>query len=587
MQGPRWTGAVPPSLPESPVRPAAPGDEGDLARHRDRQDDAPARWEGDHAHPVWGDEAIDGHPARRDPGSGTGGSGRRSHRARRAHSRWYAFVVGRASLPVVLLLQAVLSARLVWSNTAFQDEGLYLWAGHLELDHFLRHSPVPDFATYWSGAPVLYPPIGAMADGIGGLAAARLLSLVFMLIATALLHGVTRRIFGSRATAFFAAALFAGVGSAQFLGAFATYDALALMLLSVATWLGVRSAEAGNAARIATLVLAGLVLVTANATKYVSAMYDPVVVAVVALTVWQRRGRGAGLAAGSVLAATTAALLAGAYWLAGPSYAAGIRLSTFTRVAGPTQGTSVLLMSARWIGIVAALAVVGAVAASYAWQRWPTVLLAWTLAVAALLAPVEQARISTSQSLFKHAGYGAWFAAAVAGYFLAALPNALRKAGTFTLAACVVAVASAAAVGTFIVSLQYRGWPDAGRLTTTMQQLERPGGHYLVEDYDVEAYYLRSSVSEPQWSNTFYFGYTDPATGKYLENAPAYADAIRHRYFTAIVLAFGDTYSTDQEIVADIRRYGGYRLTAELPYSTAAGPGKYEIWTLSRSTSSR
>src|SRR5260370_22877526 len=74
-------------------------------------------------------------------------------------------------LLAVLAAQAVLSARLVWSNTAFQGEALYLWAGRLEISHVLHGTPVPPFATYFSGAPVIYPVVGALADGIGGLPA--------------------------------------------------------------------------------------------------------------------------------------------------------------------------------------------------------------------------------------------------------------------------------------------------------------------------------------------------------------------------------------------------------------------------------
>jgi hypothetical protein len=103
---------------------------------------------------------------------------------------------------------------------------------------------------------------------------------------------------------------------------------------------------------------------------------------------------------------------------------------------------------------------------------------------------------------------------------------------------------------------------------------------YLAEDFDVPAYYLMRSVRWTQWSNTFYFGYTDPATGQYLQNAPAYADAIRHRYFAMIALAFGDTNTTDQLIVHDIDRYGGYRLAAVIPYADASGNGAYKIWIL-------
>ena len=67
----------------------------------------------------------------------------------------------------ILVVQAGLSLRLVWSNTAYQDEALYLWAGHLEWAHWLHGVAVPDFASYFSGAPVIYPPLGAAADSIG------------------------------------------------------------------------------------------------------------------------------------------------------------------------------------------------------------------------------------------------------------------------------------------------------------------------------------------------------------------------------------------------------------------------------------
>src|SRR5580658_10930555 len=88
-------------------------------------------------------------------------------------------VPGSWPLLVVLAIQALLSLRLVRSDTAFQDEALYLWAGHLEWAHLLHGAPLPQFPSYFSGAPVIYPPIGALADSIGGLTAARILSLAF------------------------------------------------------------------------------------------------------------------------------------------------------------------------------------------------------------------------------------------------------------------------------------------------------------------------------------------------------------------------------------------------------------------------
>jgi 4-amino-4-deoxy-L-arabinose transferase-like glycosyltransferase len=492
-------------------------------------------------------------------------------------------------LLVVLAAQAALSARLVWSNTAFQDEGLYLWSGHLELAHLLHHAQIPEFASYFSGAPVIYPVIGALADAVGGLAGARLLSLAFILLATLLLHGMTRRLFSSRAAALFAAMLFAGTGSAQFLGGFATYDAMALMLLAVATWLGVVAAGRRFPARTALIVIGALALAAANATKYASALFDPVVIMVTALAVWRRSGKKAGLTAGLVMAVVTQGVLAAAYRGAGPWYAEGISFSTLRRASGTDATESIVLMSARWVGISALLGVAGAAVITHAWRHWPTTLLAWTLAGAVFLAPAEQARIHTDVSLFKHVGYGAWFAAAAGGYLLAALPRAAgraRSAGVsarrsaWWLRAAIAAAVLAGTVGVLIADAQYQGWPDSRGLTAALQRLGTPGGRYLIEDSNVPAYYLMRSVPWTRWSNTFYFGYTDPATGRYLQNTPAYADAIRHRYFAVIALAFGDTYPTDQVIVHDIGYYGGYRLADVIPYADASGEGAYKIWIL-------
>ena len=137
----------------------------------------------------------------------------------------------------ILAFQAALSIRLVWANTAFNDE-LYLWSGRLEIAHLLHGTNIPEFQTYFSGAPVIYPILGAAVDSYGGLAAARLLSLAFMLAATCLLYATTRRLLG-RTAGVIAAALFAFLGPVQYLGAFATYDAMALFLISLAAFLTV------------------------------------------------------------------------------------------------------------------------------------------------------------------------------------------------------------------------------------------------------------------------------------------------------------------------------------------------------------
>jgi hypothetical protein len=492
-------------------------------------------------------------------------------------------------LLAVLAVQATLSLRLLRSNTAFEDEALYLWSGHLQIAHLMHHAQIPDFRTDFSGAPVIYPPIGALADSVGGLGGARLLSLAFMLVSTILLHGVTYRIFSSRASAFFAAALFAGVGSVQFLGAFATYDAMALMLVAFASWLTIRAASCRRkGATLALLAAGAVVLVLANATKYASTLFDPVVIAGAALAASRARGYFAGLEAGATMMAVSVILLFAGLHIAGPSYAQGIKFSTLSRASASDPALSVLYAGARWIGIVATLSLIGAVIMWRAWRNAPTTALACTLGIAAFLVPFEQARIHTYTSLFKHVGYGAWFTAIAGGYVLATLPRAVTAwKGSRTLGAGVIAVILAAWLGHGMATTQYRDWPESSALIAAFGKYEVPGGRYLAEDYDVTAYYLRKQVQWYQWSNTWSFTYTNPGSHEVLQNESAYASAIRHRYFTAIVLAFWDTYPMDQAIKQDIARYGGYHLVTTIPFHTKAGNSTYEIWTRLQPTDRR
>ena len=234
---------------------------------------------------------------------------------------WGQRVTGAWPLLAVLAVQAALSVRLLRADTAFQDEALYLWAGHLQWAHWLHGTSVPPFPYYFSGAPVIYPPLGALADSIGGLAAARVLSLVFMLGATGLAWGTTARLFGRRA-AFFAAALFAVLGPTLHLGAFATYDAMALFLIALAAWFVVRAGDRGDA--VGWMVAAGAALALANAAAYSSILFDVFVLVLAVLVAAGPRpgGRVAARRAATVLVVTAALLTAGLL-LGGGSYLSG------------------------------------------------------------------------------------------------------------------------------------------------------------------------------------------------------------------------------------------------------------------------
>jgi len=227
-----------------------------------------------------------------------------------------------------------------------------------------------------------------------------------------------------------------------------------------------------------------------------------------------------------------------------------------------------------------------------------TVTLAWALAAAEFLAPAEQARIHTLTSLFKHVGYGAWFASVMAGYLLAELPPLLARLGRSRgadgtretaagprwamlagTAAGTAVVLAAGAFGVTVANGQYGDWAPSGTMVADLSRVAQPSGYYLVEDPSVVTYYLGSKIPFSHVDSTYTsFNYTDPQTHKMLFSFPAFADSIRRGYFNDIVLAFGDTSGQDQAIMQDIRQDQNYRLIYTIPYLTSYGPNHYEIW---------
>ncbi len=489
-------------------------------------------------------------------------------------------------LAIVLTIQAVLSLRLVRSNAAFNDEALYLWACRLEWSHWLHHTPVPDFASYFSGAPVVYPPAGAIANAVGGLAGARVLSLLFMLGATVLLHGLTKRIFDRR-SAGFAAALFAGLGSTQFVGAFATYDALAIFLLALAAWLGVVAAGRGLAVRAGLIVLAAVILVVADASKYAAALFDPVVIVVIACFHWHALGRRAGAAAGLAALTATAAGIAAALAAGGPAYWTGVTSTTLARSPSDWPAFGILYASAGWVGILIALAIFGAIAATLASKQAPVRALVWTLAAAACLASAEQARIGVFTSLFKHVAFGAWFAAPVAGYaltrFVRAIPAA-KAARAIQVALALTALSGL--VGVLLAADHFGNWADTGpALPALTSTLRAHPGELLVDAAPPFDYYLQNV--EPWQAIT--------STPNY--SGPAIARQIRQRRFSVIMVSYavggGDCgnadpavrkdqaqclHAMDIKVVSDIISSGGYRLITRIPYKTTSFSSAYLIW---------
>jgi len=490
----------------------------------------------------------------------------------------------------LLAAQAILSLRLVWANTAFTDEGTYIWAGRIELWHLIDGMHVPAYATYFSGAPVIYPPLAALADIIGGLTAARILSLVFMLGATCTLWASAKRLFGRRA-ALCAVALFVSVGSTQYLGSLATYDAMALFLLTLSAWLVIAAKDRTDSTWLLMGAVAALAL--ANATKYATGLFDPVIVALAIVTTGH--GIKAGIARGGLILTCTIGLDGLLLAIGGSWYVAGLDYTTLSRTAGNQTPLAVLTDSAQWIGIVLAIA---AVAVAVAWWRDRSLtILITVLALAGVVAPLDQARIHTVISLAKHVDFGAWFACIAAGYAIAVFTRVGHRRWVHIV---LVTLTSAAvifpfgAVGRAQAYDFIQGWPNTTQVSSGLSVLTRSHpGIYLAEDDDVPGFYLENQVPWQDWVSTWYFLYRAPGTRACVGGAAsssigmsstassaavAYEEAVAHRYFALIILDFGGTASLDVAIANSIHRDGTYHVIAELPYLDGHEKGQYTVW---------
>lgn len=488
----------------------------------------------------------------------------------------------RLALVPLLALQAGLSLWLTRLNTAFMDEATYINTGHAELAGLLHGVYVPQFPALLSGAPVVYPPLAAVADSVAGLTGARLVSLAFMLVTTGLLWSTSRRLLGSN-VAFWGTLLWAGAAPTLFLGALATYDSMALFLLVAAFWCATRAAEVKGARFITALGVCGLLLVLAVMAKYASLLWEPTVLLVAALLIGRRRGWRIAALAGGALLAGTGGVLFGLYGLAGPVYRRGVDFTTLERHADHVRTSLILGDTARLIGAATLLALIGAALLTYRFGRSDPALaiVAWLLALAVLLAPLNELRLHTVTSLFKHTGFGLAFAVLPAGYAVARLWDAVR-AGRASSRRWVGLTGSVAMVGVIAAGLlylgtgaaqssaQFRSWPNASRILPALRRLTHDGGFYLSDEDSIFLYY--TSARPRQWADTFYLHYRSAA------GLAAYRLALEQHHFRLVLFSFAYTPGLDDRLDHLLGRIPGYRLVA----TANEGPGghghRFVLW---------
>ena len=499
-------------------------------------------------------------------------------------------------LVVILAMQVWMSEKLIYRNTAFIDEGTYLSAGHYEL-YAMSHPGAPNMhlATYFSGAPTIYPILAAWANNLDGLAGARYMSMGFMLISTLALYGCAKTLWG-RPAGWLAAGVWVTTQGVQFLGSFATYDAMALMLITIAAWWVIRTA---SRPRVSSLIyLAAPVMVLANATKYATALYDPAIIALAFFTLayfhtWRSARHYAVTLTAFLILGITAALA-----LAPIDYLAGITSTTLNRHPSSATASTVMHTSWSWIGVIGVLAAVSAALAlasvplirRYNPDRRQSAALVGILVLGAItvwLAPINQARIHTETSLSKHVTFGAWFGALAAGWLISVVwTDRYGRPRWWRYPLCALALfgAALALVPAGVAGTRQADRQDDWSNSTIIVDALRPlvahvHSPVLMDISEIPAYYFENQLELPFWVNTFYYAYTPPGSNTKLVGPPAYTAAVDNRVFSVIALDYGsNTYSVDHAVADAIHDSGLYSWVGNFTTPTDYGRATYVVW---------
>src|SRR5580658_3165385 len=378
-------------------------------------------------------------------------------------------------LTAILAVQAGLSVALAWSNTAFADEANYLTIGRQLIGHWLHGTPWPlAYATSGvSGLPYIYPLLGAIANGIGGLVAARILSLIFMLVATWLLYSTASQLFGST-VALFACAFWVAHSPTIQLGAFATFDAMSVSLMALAGWLAVQASARFHRGEF--VAAAAVVLALSNLTAYSAIVMDPLLIAF-AFLVWLP-SMGLKLAASCTAWFIAAfAVTFGIIMTVAKSWQ-GIMVTVFARaILAGAYATPLHVFEDSWTytGLILILGIIGTVISIGRETRLRTLLIAG-LAAAALVVPLAQAHETTAVSLKKHLAYGAWFAAMAAGYACYKLIERTELRRPTAVICCSLAFAYPLANGWWAAWEWYHSWYNSTSLISAVKRVSGQTG---------------------------------------------------------------------------------------------------------------
>lgn len=416
---------------------------------------------------------------------------------------WRTRLLARISRPLaaILAVQTAFSLSLVWSNTAFGDEADYLWIGHLDWSHWLHGTRLPGvIATTLSGSPLIYPPLGAMADSAAHLAGARILSMCFMLAATVLAYSAAARLYGKSAGLFAAGLLAVSIPVLRL--TFATYDALSVSLTALAVWGAVQAARRRYRGEF--VALAAISIALANATAYSSIVIDPALIGLAFLT-WcanmplRKAMYCTGWLVAGWLVSFSAVMTAGHSWL-------GLMNTVLERSTHVDRQSSSLILEISWrdAGLIIVLAGVGAALASTTASLRKDRPLVVLLACSSLLVTAGQMYEQTAWSLDKHLAYSALLGAIAGGYALSKALNATKpvRRGMFSAATAIVLFAYPAITGIQGAWTAYHLWPDSRPFISAFRPLaaKTTGDFYVSSSDPIPKYYTPQGKDWRRWN---------------------------------------------------------------------------------------
>ena len=412
---------------------------------------------------------------------------------------------------------------------------------------------------------------------VGGLELARAFSLVCMLGVTGIVYSVTGKLFHRRA-AIFASATYASTGVVLFLSRLATFDALCLFLIALATALAVRG---GTGKRPWPVLAIGPVLVLAILAKYAALLFILPVFGLltclsVAFLAWRAAfGR-------LVLALVSFAVSLGvAYETMDKAAFHAISGSTTNRSVGLPAPRLTLFTHVLYMGGLVYLVAFGGLLLTFRLQ-WRFRLLAVLLFGSSWLVPAYHVYMQEPTSLDKHLAYALFFAAPLAGYALAWLSGYERQPffsshRGYWLAGLAVVMAI------FTLGLgQSRGlfaeWANTSGLGAALHSELRDGsGRILAEDIEVSRFDALD-VSEPwQWENFYYPYYVDHA-GQHLYGNPAIAQAIKDRYYNWVEVSLIYLPQQAYYAVGQMAATRNYDLVAVVLFSNSYGKGHFYLF---------